>query len=83
MAELYGGRMKVSDDLTPEEAHGNSPWMCHVCNISSRGESAVCDICFRTACPAHLRRTTIYNEESGLYEFASICIDCAAEKMME
>jgi len=63
-------------------AAGNTPWICHVCGKSSRGESSVCEICFRTTCQKHLRRSSIYNKESGLYEFTAVCIECTLAKFV-
>jgi hypothetical protein len=58
--------------IVPED----SIWLCHVCGKASRGEGVSCEICFRTACPLHLQRTSIYNKASGLYEFTTICTNC-------
>jgi len=63
-------------------AAGNSHWLCHVCGKSSRGVGVVCEVCFRTTCPAHLQRSSIYNKESGLYEFTSVCVECALAKIL-
>jgi len=56
-----------------------SPWICHVCDYkSSSTESRVCSVCFRTTCPLHLQRVSVYDRDSGLYVLADVCIACAA-----
>ena len=56
-----------------------SPWVCHVCDYTSaEGEAKVCDLCYRVTCSLHLRPASIYNEKSGLFETAAVCIACAA-----
>lgn len=58
-----------------------SPWICHVCDFkSSETESRVCDLCYRTTCALHLRPASIYNEQSGLYETAAVCLTCALSR---
>jgi len=66
--------MGCSDDME------RSPWMCHICDFtSSDSESRVCDLCYRVTCSLHLRPASVYNEQNGLYETASVCIACAAD----
>lgn len=63
---------------TPEHC----PWICHVCDATSTGESTACSICYKTTCPLHLRRVSLYNAESGLYEVAPVCVLCAASAVI-
>lgn len=54
-----------------------SPWMCHICNYSSTAEKGVaCSRCYKITCRQHLRTASLFNPESGLYEFARICALC-------
>ena len=65
----------MCDELgaTPEK----SPWICHVCDYTSKTEeSKTCSLCFRVTCSLHLQKVQVYNEQSGLYEPAEICIYC-------
>jgi hypothetical protein len=55
------------------------PWICHVCDFKSVGESKVCSSCYKTTCDTHLRHVTVYNPGSGLYELQPICLNCAIE----
>lgn len=57
--------------------HGPSPWLCHVCDLKSTGESTACSVCYRTTCSAHLQTSSAYNSETGLYEIVRICVACA------
>jgi hypothetical protein len=63
--------------MDPEQ----SPWICHVCDKKSTGESSVCSICYRTTCTAHLKRAPLFNKERGLYEINWLCVFCAAEEL--
>jgi hypothetical protein len=55
-----------------------SPWACHICDYTSTAsESEVCDLCYRVTCSLHLRPASIYNDKSGLFETAAVCIACA------
>lgn len=66
--------MGCSDDME------RSPWICHICDFTSDDtESQACDLCYRVTCSLHLRPASVYNEQNGLYETASVCIACAAE----
>ena len=56
-----------------------SPWMCHICNYTSdKTESEACELCYRVACELHLKTASIYNEDSGLYITAKVCVECGA-----
>lgn len=56
---------------------GHNPWICHICGATSNGESTACSVCYKTTCAAHLKRTLLRNEESGLYDIAPVCVYCA------
>jgi hypothetical protein len=57
-----------------------SPWICHICDFTSAEiESKACDLCYRVTCSLHLRPASVYNQNSGLYETAAVCIACAAD----
>ena len=63
------------------EGPEHSPWICHICDYkSTQGESKTCDACYRVTCGQHLVRMTRYNRDSGLYEMADVCLDCAAQR---
>lgn len=60
----------------------NSPWLCHVCDYKSRGEgSTACSVCFKTTCSTHLKLSTVFNAETGLYEIQPICVLCSFAEM--
>jgi hypothetical protein len=56
----------------------HSPWICHVCDATATGESTACSVCYKTTCALHLKLLTVFNQESGLYEIAPVCVHCAA-----
>jgi hypothetical protein len=58
---------------------GGGPWLCHVCDVKSVGESRTCAACYKTTCDKHLRHVTAYNPKSGLYELQPICLNCAID----
>jgi len=58
----------------------HSPWICHVCDATFTSESTACSLCYKTTCSAHLKRVSLYNRESGLYEIAPVCIWCTASQ---
>ena len=60
-----------------DESGESSPWICHVCDSTGRGEAQACAQCYRVTCPAHLQVKAVYNQESGLYELQPICRLCA------
>lgn len=64
------------------EHHDPSPWMCHICDVTSHSESTACSVCFKTTCAMHLKHVTTLNRESGLYELQPICLNCAIEKTL-
>ena len=53
-----------------------SPWLCHVCESKGKGESQSCSLCYMTTCAEHLRKVSMFNPETGLYEILPICLDC-------
>ena len=57
-----------------------SPWLCHVCDKKSRGESTACEFCYRTTCTEHLTRVSHRDSESGLYVLKQICVACVLEQ---
>ncbi len=58
-----------------------SPWICHICDYKSSSEdSRTCELCYRVTCAQHLLRMSRYNQESGLYQMADVCLDCAAQQ---
>ncbi|PLY01732.1 MAG: hypothetical protein C0624_09875 [Desulfuromonas sp.] len=59
-----------------------SPWMCHICDVTSTSESTVCSICFKTTCGLHLKHITVLNKESGLYELQPVCLHCTIDKTL-
>jgi len=59
-----------------------SPWMCHICDVTSHSESTACSVCFKTTCLQHLRHVTVLNRESGLFELQPVCLNCAIEKTL-
>ncbi len=60
----------------------SSPWLCHVCNESSTTEEGIaCATCFKIACRRHLRTSTVYNPQTGLYEIARVCVLCQLENL--
>ena len=65
------------------EHHESSPWMCHICDVTSTGESTACSVCYKTTCVMHLKHVTRLNKESGLFELQPICLDCAIEKTLK
>ena len=58
--------------------HGeSSPWICHVCDRkATSGAGTACSVCYKTTCATHLRQTTTFNRESGLYELTPVCVCC-------
>jgi len=60
-----------------------TPWICHVCGKVSRGAAVTCEMCFRTTCQRHLKRSSRYNRESGLYEFTSVCTECGLAEYLK
>ena len=60
-----------------------SPWLCHVCDIKSTGESVACSVCYRTTCHLHLQHVSVLNEENGLYEIQPVCVLCTVEKALQ
>ena len=54
----------------------NTPWLCHVCDLKSTGESTACSVCYRTTCSAHLQTRSVYNRDTGLYGLARVCVAC-------
>jgi hypothetical protein len=75
--------MSTRDRLSADQTTEDGFWICHICGKTSRGEGAHCEVCFRVACHAHLRRTSVYNRESGLYEFTSVCMECAMAEILQ
>jgi hypothetical protein len=69
-------------DCTESDPH-HSPWICHICDTKSTSESVACSVCYRVTCHLHLTHVTELNRESGLYELNPICLDCAAERMLD
>jgi len=61
----------------------DTPWICHICGKASRSNALTCEVCFRTTCAVHLRRSSLYNKESGLYEFISVCTECGLAEMLK
>lgn len=58
-----------------------SPWMCHICDYHSTiGEGIVCSECYKLTCREHITTTTALNEETGLYEFRQVCVECQFKK---
>jgi hypothetical protein len=68
--------MHCSDD------NPHSPWLCHVCNRKSSGESTACSVCYMTTCFQHLKHRTVLNRESGLYELQPVCVSCELQRML-
>jgi len=68
--------MHCSDDQS------NSPWICHVCNLKSSGESSACSVCYMTTCSRHLKYKTVLNRETGLYELQPVCVECELRRML-
>jgi hypothetical protein len=60
-----------------EESGERSPWICHVCDSTGRGEAQSCALCYMVTCPSHLQLKVVLNAGSGLYEFQSVCLLCA------
>jgi len=60
----------------------HSAWMCHICDYSSTTEEAIaCASCYKIACRKHLRTSSIYNQQTGLYEIARVCALCQLDKL--
>lgn len=60
-----------------------SPWMCHVCDHRSTvGEGLTCSECYKLTCREHMTTTSVLNEETGLYEFRQICVECQFRKKL-
>ena len=64
-----------------DECGESSPWICHVCDSTGRGEAQSCARCYMVTCPTHLQIKAIYNAESGLYELQPICLWCAMPEL--
>ena len=62
-----------------DESGESSPWICHVCDSTGRGEAQACARCYMVTCSAHLQLKAVYNTESGLFELQPICLFCATE----
>ena len=60
--------------MTRDPQH--SPWLCHICDATSTTESQTCSVCYKVACSAHLRKISIFNKESGIYEIRPVCVMC-------
>ena len=58
----------------------HSPWICHICDATSTTESQSCALCFKIACSAHLRKISLYNRETGIYEIRPVCLTCALDR---
>ena len=56
-----------------------SPWICHVCDKRGAGDSMICSACYRTTCRDHLKRVSVYNNQSRLYEITWRCVFCTME----
>jgi len=55
----------------------STAWMCHICDYASTvGEGQVCSECYKVTCSKHLNLTTVFNPDTGLYEFKQICVEC-------
>jgi len=59
-----------------------SPWICHVCNLKSTGESTACSVCYMTTCSRHLQHITSYNRDTGLYELQPVCVNCVLARSL-
>ena len=62
-----------------DESGESSPWICHICDATGRGEAQACARCYMVTCPKHLQAKAVYNAESGLYELQAVCLLCATE----
>jgi hypothetical protein len=63
------------------ESGEKSPWICHVCDKTGKGEAQACARCYMVTCPAHLQVKAVYNAGSGLYELQPVCLLCATEAL--
>lgn len=55
----------------------NSAWMCHICDYCSTiGEGQICSECYKVTCGKHLKQVSVFNPDTGLYEFRKICVEC-------